>query len=115
MSSDAYAGTQANARRAHTREGAGSADALPPKFIYNFFLAWQDVEEQIEALQESKKKMLAAVRSKFGRHQANAIKLTMRIALMDKKKREEEAIFSEMARHYIDLLDAEIDARINDV
>lgn len=100
---------QSRAHGAHTREGANYD--LSPAFLFEFFGKWSEIEDQIKELQEIKKTMIGAVRSRHGPHNANALKLTMRRALMDEKKRKEEAIFNDMASHYIDLLEGEIEAR----
>lgn len=103
----------AHARGARTREG--ERDLLSPDFVFEFYLAWKELEDQIQDLQDSKKSMIANIRARYGRHQAEALKITMRRALMDKKKRAEVSIFNEMATYYVDLLEAEIDARVNNV
>lgn len=102
----------AHAHGAHTREGANYD--LSPAYIFDFFEAWRKLEEQIADLQDRKKAMMQAVKSKHGRHNANALKITMRRAMMDAKERKEEAIFNEMASHYMDLLEGEIEAREHD-
>lgn len=104
----------AHARGAPTREGSNRLDLLPPGFVYRFYLDWKELEVQIQNLQASKKSMLANIRARYGRHQAEALKITMRRALMDKKQRAEQATFNEMANHYTDLLETEIDARIGE-
>lgn len=104
----------AHARGAPTREGSNRLDLLPPDFVYRFYLDWKELEDQIRNLQASKKSMLGNIRARYGRHQAEALKITMRRALMDKKQRAEQAIFNEMANYYTDLLETEIDARVGE-
>lgn len=104
----------AHARGAPTREGSNRLDLLPPDFVYRFYLDWKELEDQIQNLQASKKSMLANIRARYGRHQAEALKITMRRALMDKKQRAEKAIFNGMANYYTDLLETEIDARVGE-
>lgn len=104
----------AHARSAPTHEGSNRLDLLPPDFVYRFYLDWKELEDQIQNLQASKKSMLANIRARYGRHQAEALKITMRRALMDKKQRSEQAVFNEMANYYTDLLETEIDARVGE-
>ena len=103
----------AHAHGAHTREG--ERDLLSPDFVFQFYLAWKELEDQIQDLQDSKKSMIANVRSRYSRHHAEALKITMRRALMDKNKRAEAAVFNDMATYYVDLLEADRDARVNNV
>ena len=104
----------AHARGAPTREGSNRLDLLPSDFIYRFYLDWKELEDQIQNLQASKKSMLANIRARYGRPHAEALKITMRRALMDRKERAEQAIFNETAGYYIDLRETEIDARIGE-
>lgn len=99
----------ADAHGAHTHE---ADDRLEPDFVFDFFVAWKELDDHIKALQDSKKTMMANVRTKYSRHQAEALKITMRRALMDAKERHEATIFNEMASYYVDLLEGEIEARM---
>lgn len=86
-------------------------DWLPPGFVFDFYTRWADLNQQIQDLQDTKKAMLGNVRSHFGRHQAESLRVTMNLALMDPRKRAEVLTFNEMAHHYMDLLETEIEAR----
>lgn len=57
----------------------------------NIVLSWvnelADLEEQIEALQASKRDFYTAIRSEYGKPVANGLKVAMRIHRMDSEKR----------------------------
>lgn len=69
----------------------------------NVILSWvgdlADLEEQIEALQASKKDFYAAIRDEHGKPVANGLKAAMRIHRMDSEKRTEaDRVDAEAAR-----------------
>lgn len=102
---------QADAHGAqHAYENPLINDNLSAEFIYNFYLAWKELEDEIQARQDSKKAMMANVR-RDSPLQAGALKIAMRRALMKPNKKHEDVLFSTAALHYSDLLDAEIEAR----
>lgn len=105
-----------HAHRRAAREGPewDFSKDLPSAFLQQFFENWREIEAQIEAFQDHKKTMLAKVRSRYGRHQAEALKITMRLMLTDPVKRAEQRHANSTAYHYLDILEAELDGRTFD-
>jgi hypothetical protein len=97
---------RSRARRAYTREDARMfPNDLPPKFLHDFLAEWAQIEEQLKQLQDVKKALLAQVRNRYGKHQAEALKITMKLALaMDDRCRVECLIHNDMARRYLEAL-----------
>lgn len=94
-------------RATYAREGQewDFSEDLPSGFVAQFYANWRRAEEQIDALQEQKKAMLSAVRSRHGRRQAEALKIAMRLMRKDHTKRVEEAFFTETARRYVQIIE----------
>lgn len=97
---------RSRARRAYTREDARMfPEDLPPKFLHDFLGEWAQIEDRLKQLQDTKKAMLAQVRNRFGKHHAEALKITMRLALMmDDRQRVEHLFHNETARRYLEVL-----------
>ena len=95
--------------RAYTRAAReGVQPSLDREFIEGFYRTWADLEERINQLQETKKNMLGKVRSVHGRHEAEALKLAMRLIAMSDRERAESTVFDRLARHYVGLLNGEV-------
>lgn len=92
---------------AHARPEWDYRTGLTTGELHEFRQRWRDCEDQIAAFQNAKKEMLAAVRLRHGRHEAEAIKLTMRVMAMEPLKRAEHFHFNDAARRYAELLDGE--------
>lgn len=105
--------SQSRARRAYAREDHewNYPEDLTPGFLHSFREVWAGVEEEIKALQDRKKTMLANVRTRYGRHRAETLKITMRLMLLDHRQRYEQVQFHEAARRYVEILEAEIEGR----
>lgn len=105
--------SQSRARRAYVREDHewNYPEDLSPEFLHEFREIWAGVEEEIKALQDRKKTMLANVRTRYGRHRAETLKITMRLMLLDHRQRYEQVQFHEAARRYVEILEAEIEGR----
>ncbi|MGF7007202.1 hypothetical protein [Aminobacter sp. BE322] len=105
--------SQSRARRAYVREDHewNYPEDLSPEFLHGFHEHWAAVEEEIKALQDRKKTMLANVRTRYGRHRAETLKIAMRLMLLDQCQRYEQVQFHEAARHYVEVLEAEIEGR----
>jgi len=101
-------GETSRARRTHTRGVEWDfPEDLDPAFLVQMAEHWRSIENDISALQDQKKAMLATIRSRFGRHQAEAVKIAMRIVMMDDAKRTEHMMFNETAcRYAVVILDA---------
>lgn len=87
------------------------SEDLDAEFLCQFHECWAQLEEEIGSLQDKKKAMLANVRSRYGRHRAEALKIGMRLMLMDPRQRAEQLRFNEVARRYVETLEAEIAER----
>lgn len=97
---------RSRAQRTYTREDARMfPNDLPPKFLNDFLAEWAQIEEKPKQLQDVKKAMLAQVRNRCGKHQAEALKITMKLALaMDDRRRVECLNHNDMTRRYLEAL-----------
>lgn len=93
------------------REGPGNLGDLPLDFLRNFHRTWKELDEEGENIQQRKKALYEGVRSMYGKPQAEALKLAMKLLREDKRKRAEHLLFNGMAARYVDLLEEEISAR----
>jgi hypothetical protein len=102
------ASTSTRARRAYERDDQewDHPEDLDPAFLHRFQARWSAIEEEITVLQDAKKTMLAAIRSHHGRHQAEAVRVTMRLMAMEPLKRAEHFHFNETARRYVAVIEA---------
>lgn len=103
------ASSSTGAQRTYARNGSewDYSNDLDPVFLRRFYEEWESIEEQIRCLQDHKKTMLAAIRSRYGRHQAEAVRVTMRTMMMEPLKRAEHFHFNETARRYVELIEVE--------
>ncbi|MEC5291365.1 hypothetical protein VSX64_11855 [Aurantimonas sp. C2-6-R+9] len=99
------------ARRTYARVETEGLEELSPELLHGFFEHWSRLEDEIDALQSQKKAMLENVRSRYGRHQAEAVRITMRWMMTEPGKRAEKAAFDAIAKRYVDILETEIEAR----
>lgn len=97
---------RSRARRAYAHEDARMfPEDLPAKFLHDFLGEWAQIEDRLKQLQDTKKAMLAQVRNRYGKHQAEALKITMRLALtMDDRQRVEHLFHNDTARRYLEVL-----------
>lgn len=97
-------------RAQRTYTGGGDqfdySDDIDSILVRRFHEEWSMLEDEITNLQNTKKQMLSVIRTRFGRHQAEALKLTMRAMAMEPLKRAEHFHFNETARRYVEMIDA---------
>jgi len=93
------------AQRTYTRGDEWDfQQSISPDFLVQLAGQWKQIEEHIAAFQEQKKALLAAVRSRHGRHEAEAIRVAMRLVLMDERKRTEQQKFNAAGERYAEII-----------
>lgn len=95
------------ARRAHARGNQewDFQEGLSAEALCRFHDQWREIEGRIDEAQNMKKTLLAVVRSHYGRHEAETLKLTMKAMTMEPLKRAEYFRFNEAARRYVEVLE----------
>lgn len=96
-----------DAHDAHTHEAGGewgSPLGLEDDFIYNFFVEWHAIAEQIASYNNVKKAMLSKARALFGPYHTEALKRACNLALQDKAVVCRDAVLDKVARQYLDIL-----------
>ncbi|MDW3116694.1 MAG: hypothetical protein R8G60_02035 [Roseovarius pacificus] len=103
-----------NAPHAHVHEAYTDNPGLGANAVIDFYKNWSGLEKQIKQLQNEKKALMATVRKEYGSREAQALKMTARLAGLPEDERKDELAAHAFLPIYLGYLDLDEDVDVLD-